>query len=274
MKRKISASSPDEPGRRSIRLADGLAVVARRSCLHGSRWRVVGTVDGRRAGQNERTNGPGNPPSWVLALWPSLKRQRAEIEVDCGRAPSRFSVEDDAARSDCKPGERNPEEVRIVLVVGMQGKAPVQRWVIHRLAANPSARCDDPHLPITDRHQLYPVPSQAIDRSAGPASPGPGLERQIKREPCKRPAPPARRNATLRPKSSGPAVGNRCFDRHLEFACRTASPGCPGGSPWDVRDGERTAPPVTARRPSALSAPPRIRAEAVLSACDPRVLKV
>src|SRR5512132_3808314 len=46
---------------------------------------------------------------------------------ECGDAPSRVSAEDDAARADPEPGELDPEDVRVLHVVGVQEEVPGQR---------------------------------------------------------------------------------------------------------------------------------------------------
>src|SRR5918994_7994095 len=81
----------------------------------------------RRGGHRNRTKHTGGPPSRVLRGGLLVERQRREPEVDRGRPQARFLAEDDAAGADAELGEVDPEDVGVLVVVGVQEKALVQR---------------------------------------------------------------------------------------------------------------------------------------------------
>src|SRR5215212_4130721 len=97
----------------------------------------------RRGGHRNRTKHTGGPPCRVLRGRLLVERQRREIQVECRGSQARLLAEDDAAGADAELGEVDPEDVGVLVVVGVQEKALVQR----RYRAQGSKR----ELPAADK---------------------------------------------------------------------------------------------------------------------------
>lgn len=131
--------------------------------------------DGRRhGGRRNRTERAGGPRSRVVRGGLLVERQRHEAEVDRCRPHPRCSAEDDAAAADANPGEVDPEDVGIPLVVRVEGKAAVHRrdraqGPGHELpAADEDLRAgDEPPLRIAQRAtERIPAAQLAPERRA------------------------------------------------------------------------------------------------------------
>src|SRR5579883_3382313 len=84
--------------------------------------------NGRRSGgSSKRTKRAGDPQPRVLRGGLLLERQRHQIEVDSRCPPCRVAAEHNSRRANAKRGEVHPEDVGVLLIVRVQGKAPVQR---------------------------------------------------------------------------------------------------------------------------------------------------
>src|SRR4029450_1586749 len=82
---------------------------------------------GRRGGHPKCANRAGGPQPRVLDRRLLLERDWHQIEVDPRRWPSGVVSEEDAGGADAELGEVDPEDVGVLVIVGVEDKAPVDR---------------------------------------------------------------------------------------------------------------------------------------------------
>src|SRR5215207_9230633 len=91
-------------------------------CRSDGRW--ARSWDGRLPGSRRMRPCPGQPVRTTMAL---LGGQWDPVKVDSGRHAGTVAAEDEFGHSDAVPRKVDPEDVRVIGVVGMKPKAFEQR---------------------------------------------------------------------------------------------------------------------------------------------------